>query len=65
MNFKNYFKEIKYLLILKSVFSITEGMIPYIMSRAVIDIVNNITTNSIDVIELLPHVLLLTFAFFW
>lgn len=65
MNFKNYFKEIKYLLILKSVFSITEGIIPYIMSQAVIDIVNNITTNSIDVIELVPHVLLLTFSVFW
>lgn len=65
MSFRQYFKEIKYLLALKSVFSITSGLIPYVMSRAIIDIVNNITAKSIDVGKLIPCFLILTIAVFW
>lgn len=65
MNLKKYFKEVKNFLFLKSVFSITEGIMPYIMSRAVIEIVNIITANSIDVIKLVPQSLILVLSVFW
>lgn len=65
MSLKKYFKEVKNLLIFKSVFSITEGIMPYIMSKAIIEIVNIITANSIDVINIVSQSLILIISVFW
>ena len=65
MSLKKYFIEVKYLLFLKSFFSIAEGIIPYIISKTVIEIVNIITANSIDIAKLVPLALVLMFSVFW
>lgn len=65
MNFKEYFRETKHLLILKTIFAITGGLLPYVMSRMLIDIVNIISTDNIDYERVMPYFLILIFAVFW
>lgn len=64
MFLKEYFKEMKLLLGLKSFFSVFSGLIPYIISWSIIGIVNIVSKNEFESTKLIWLVVVFTVTIF-